>query len=169
MKILYFLFALFLAACTTVGNIQPPSEKRTLVLDEDIKFSEILGIPRRPYLLGATKGTFSLIGEDKTGYYYIAETSKSFVLGEEDAKYFEANQKVPDTYKQINPFGIWYPKEHSTEQPCFFTLFKANDEGAAKMGPTIVVTAALIDGTLMKGHKLDKKMLDSKIRIEVSH
>jgi len=95
MKLLSTLFAiLLLAGCTTLNDLQKTSVDRYIVLDEDIIFNEKRGPFRVNWLLGLRANTYTLVGEDKSYYYYLGTKNDDVIIAMDDYNYFEKQGKL---------------------------------------------------------------------------
>jgi hypothetical protein len=126
MKNVWLLILISLSACTTLEDLSPPTEKMSLTAIDDIFYYAELGIPRKKHLIGTTKGTFNLVGENESGYYFLSENSTYFVITDTEMRYYEEHKSLPSSVINKSPYGIWYPKKKTTKNPHFFLILKSD-------------------------------------------
>lgn len=113
------LVALLLVGCTTLNNLQSASVERYIVLNEDIIFNEKRGPFRVSWLLGLRANTYTLVGEDKSYYYYLGTKNDDVIIVMDDYSYFEKTGEVPPS-NMGGSGGLKVPKNSNEKLELFY-------------------------------------------------
>lgn len=115
---------------TTFRDLQPPAKARHFVLDKNVYRVNANDDEKQKWgVRGLRMGRYQLVGEDKTGYYYIGPPDADFWLwGEAGRRFLKEGYITPYKDRAQAQFpliggtgGIWIPKDRASGPIQFFS------------------------------------------------
>lgn len=125
------LLMLAVSGCTTTfRDLQPPAKTSYFVLEKTVYRVNINDDEKKKWSVrGLRAGRYQLVGEDKTGYYYLGPPDADLWLwGEVARRFLKEGYITPYKDRAIAHFpliggtgGIWIPKDRATAKIQFFS------------------------------------------------
>ena len=149
MKKIFVFIVFVITGCTTLKDLQPPSSNKYFVLEENLILREERGMLNTVWVLGLKADTYTLIGEDSSGYYYMGEKNDSVVLTQDRDEVYKLKGIIPPNYNMGGKGGLWIPKDHINKKPELFYINQGLDTSHPNArGITMGIISESLKGSL---------------------
>lgn len=144
-KVIVLSTILLLTACgVKMKDLDLPTKSSSFVLSKDKYTVGEFGLLKMKLLYGLRAGKYSLVAEDKEGYFYQGKGNCVIMLNSDVAidKYSKSGE-LPDSYKG-DKGGIWIPKNGVNKKIRLFHMTDVSKTKSTNYSQGIVV-GLLID------------------------
>lgn len=143
------------SGCTTLDDLQVPTEQKHFVLQKDHVRIEHRGIAQKKHVEGLRAGSYSLIREDRDGFYFSGTGDCVLILNDQRGdKYLQTGEVTPFEIRNREQFtfaggagGLWLPKPGVQKEPRLFWNIRNTTDGAP-LGLTGVAIVGATEGSL---------------------
>jgi hypothetical protein len=157
-RIFLSVAVLVLAGCTSIEKLSPPLRASHFVLREDHVRVQVRGIASYQWIEGLRAGTYTAVGEDTRGTFYLGEGDSVIVLSQERGARYLSRKEIPAPEERAaaqngmagGRGGLWLPKPGVQEEPKLFYELHVSQStlSAPSTGVIGLVGAHLAEGAL---------------------
>jgi hypothetical protein len=172
MKKIALLLLMLISGCTSMSSLTKPTQEQYFVLEKNYTKVATRGLLNYKWVEGLRAGTYTLVGEDHDGMYFLGEGDCVIVLSQERAeKYLQTAEITPFELRNKPQFtiaggigGLWLPKPGVNKEPKLFYEIRNTTDGSVG-GMTGMAIVKMTEGSFGYVPFSDEKEFLSNIRL----
>ena len=134
--------ALVFACGAKMAGLSQPTKNVHFVLERDVHQASVRGLMKFRWIHGLRKGTYRLVAEDKTGFYYQGDGDAVFLLSQERVDRYLQDGHIPAYLERYQHQassagghgGVWLLRDPAKHRPKLYYILYTSQAEAIRQG-----------------------------------